>query len=137
MPIDLATADDIPGVLELWRAAEVLPGSTDDAGALEGLVAHDPEALLVARADGRLVGVLIAAWDGWRGNMYRLAVHPDHRGRGLARALVGEGERRLQERGARRVTALVVHRDDPAIATWRALGYQYDARMARYVRTLA
>jgi ribosomal protein S18 acetylase RimI-like enzyme len=135
--IDLATGDDIRAVLDLWRAAEVLPGSTDDAAALEGLLRHDPEALLVARADGRLVGGLIAAWDGWRGNMYRLAVHPGDRGRGLARALVAEGERRLRARGARRVTALVVHGDDPAIATWLALGYEHDARMARYVKTLA
>lgn len=137
MTIDLATPDDIPGVLQLWRAAEVIPGVTDDSAALELLLRHDREALLVARADGAVVGALIAAWDGWRGNMYRLAVHPDHRGQGLARALVVEGERRLRARGARRITALVVGDDDPAVATWRALGYEHDARMARYVKTLS
>jgi ribosomal protein S18 acetylase RimI-like enzyme len=132
-----AGTTDLLGVLQLWRASDVLPGTTDDERALRTLVEHDPGALLVADDGSRPVGVLIAAWDGWRGNMYRLAVHPDHRGCGIARALVEAGEARLRERGARRVTALVVRDDDPALATWRALGYQHDARMLRYVKTLA
>jgi ribosomal protein S18 acetylase RimI-like enzyme len=135
--IGAGAAGDIPAVLALWRDAEVLPGSTDDAAALEQLMGHDPAALVVARSGGAVVGVLIAAWDGWRGNMYRLAVHPDHRGEGLARALVEAGEARLRRCGARRVTALVVHDDVRAAAAWRALGYEHDARMARYVKTLA
>jgi ribosomal protein S18 acetylase RimI-like enzyme len=132
-----ARGGDVRDVLRLWRDAEVLPGSTDDEDALRTLVEHDAGALLVADDGGRLVAALIAAWDGWRGNMYRLAVHPEQRGRGLARALVEAGESRLRALGARRITALVVHGDDPAIATWRALGYDHDERMARYVKTLA
>jgi predicted MFS family arabinose efflux permease len=38
------------------------------------LLNADPEALLVAEVDGVVVGSLIAAWDGWRGSFYRLAV---------------------------------------------------------------
>ena len=43
-----------------------------------------------------LSGTVIASWDGWRGAMYRLAVLPSLRRRGIAAALVDEGERRLQ-----------------------------------------
>jgi ribosomal protein S18 acetylase RimI-like enzyme len=63
-------------VLELWTRAAVGPGATDDAEALRALLSSDPEALLVAEAEGRLVGALIIAWDGWRANMYRLSVPP-------------------------------------------------------------
>ena len=74
---------DVEAVLELWRAAYA-PGvaTPDTVRALERLLDRDPGALLVAVADDRVVGTLIAAWDGWRGDMYRLAVHPDHRGGG-------------------------------------------------------
>ncbi len=47
---------------------------------------------LVAESDGLIVGSLIATWDGWRGNMYRLAVSPEFRRRGIAAALVSAGE---------------------------------------------
>jgi ribosomal protein S18 acetylase RimI-like enzyme len=70
----------------------------------------------VAEVDGRIVGALIAASDGWRGSMYRLAVDPQYRGRGIARRLVACGEARLRERGVPRVTALVSGEDGVATA---------------------
>jgi len=124
-------------VLELWRAAETEPSTTDDLAGLEALVRRSgPDALLVADEQGELVGTLIATWDGWRGHMYRLAVLPGHRRRGVARALVAEGERRLREAGARRVNAVVVHTNDDGLGFWTAAGYELDERVRRYVKPL-
>ena len=89
---------DVEAVLALWRAAyDSSVATSDTVPAVERLLGDDPGALLVAETDGSVVGTLIAAWDGWRGNMYRLAVHPDHRRAGLARQLIGRGETRLRE----------------------------------------
>jgi len=132
-----ARADDASAVLGLWAAARSSHASTpDDQGAIEGLLVRDGDSLLVAERDGRLVGVLIAAWDGWRGNMYRLAVEPGARRRGIATALVREGERRLRERGASRVTVLMGAGDEVAAGLWAATGYEHDARIARWVKNL-
>jgi GNAT superfamily N-acetyltransferase len=51
--------------------------------------------LLVATAHGRIVGSVIGGWDGWRGNIYRLAVVPEYRRLGIARRLVKEVSRAL------------------------------------------
>jgi len=129
------TTTDIAGVLALWIEAGAHPTSTDDAAAVTALVERDREALLIAEIDGRLVGTLIAAWDGWRGNMYRLAVAPHVRRRGIASSLVAEGERRLRAQGCRRVTALVVDADPHAAEFWTGVDYvRYP--MKRFVRTL-
>ena len=93
------------------------------------------DALLVAEIDGRVVGSLIAAFDGWRGNLYRLAVEPSHRRRGVARELVAEGERRLAAVGCRRISALVLRDEGPATALWAAAGYERAERIVRYVKT--
>jgi len=107
---------DIEAGLALWARARTAAASTPDTPeALANLLAHTPGALLVAELeDGTIAGALIAAWDGWRGNMYRLAVDPPQRRRGIARALVDEGERRLRAHGARRVTALLGREDERA-----------------------
>ena len=127
--------EDVPAVLELWSLARSAHAVTPDrAEDVERLVREMPGSLLVAEDGGRLVGALIAAWDGWRGNMYRLAVHPDHRRHGIALSLVEEGERRLRLKGARRVTALVAREDDVAGALWVAAGYAYDDVIGRFVR---
>jgi hypothetical protein len=73
---------DVAHVLELWSAADAEPSHTDDAYSLAALVAHDPAALVVAEEHERIVGSVIAAWDGWRGSVYRLVVAPSHRRQG-------------------------------------------------------
>jgi ribosomal protein S18 acetylase RimI-like enzyme len=129
-----AGGEDIAPVLALWDAAGSLPSVSDSAEGLARLLAADPEALLVAEFGGVLAGSLIAAWDGWRGSFYRLAVAPEHRRKGLATMLVREGERRLRERGAVRLTAIVAEDEAHAIAFWRAVGYERQRHQARFVR---
>lgn len=126
---------DIDDVLDLWRRANALPTVTDSHGALGALLAADPQALLVADASGDLVGSLIAAWNGWRGSLYRLAVDPDHRRRGIATALLQEGESSLRRRGAARVDAIAAAGDDLAMAFWSAAGYEHQPGHSRFVRT--
>src|SRR5207247_1733455 len=131
--IRAARRGDVDAVLALWATARTAAAITpDDAPAVERAIALG--ALLVAEVDGALAGTLIAGWDGWRGNMYRLAVLPAHRRRGIARALVAAAERRLRELGAPRVTALVGRDDAEAVAVWRAAGYRHDQAIARCVR---
>jgi len=129
-----ATEDDIAPVLDLWAAAGSLPSVSDSPEGLAGLLAADPQALLVAELEGVLAGSLIAAWDGWRGSFYRLSVAPEHRRKGLATMLLSEGERRLRERGAVRLTAIVVEDEAGAMGFWQATGYEHQQHRARFVR---
>jgi len=125
-------------VLGLWALARSEHATTSDrAEDIERLIAETPSVLLVAEdGEGEIVGVLIAGWDGWRGNMYRLAVHPEHRRRGIARGLLDAGEEHLRGLGARRVTALVGYDDEVAGAFWDAAGYPVDQEIGRRVRNL-
>jgi ribosomal protein S18 acetylase RimI-like enzyme len=135
LTIRSATAQDIEPVLCLWEAARAMPSVTDTRDGLLGLLASDPEALIVVECDADVVGSLIAAWDGWRGSFYRLAVHPGRRRQGIATALLGEGESRLRARGAVRLTAVVASDDSTAISFWEATSYTRQLDRARFVRS--
>ncbi|MGO9873958.1 MAG: GNAT family N-acetyltransferase [Acidimicrobiia bacterium] len=107
-----ATPDDIPAVLAFWDESTAEPSSTDDADGIATLLACAPDALVLAvdgavASDNRIVGTVVAGWDGWRGSLYRLAVAPPYRRRGVATALVDEAERRLLALGVRRMHLIV------------------------------
>lgn len=129
---------EVPAVLDLWGRSRSEHASTADCiGEVECLVEPgSPAALLVAERDKEIVGALIAAWDGWRGNMYRLAVHDRHRREGIGLALIRAGEDYLRQRGVRRVTALVAFGDETATAFWESAGYPTDREIGRRVRNL-
>jgi len=130
-----ATAKDVQPILDLWDAARSDHAETPDTKeAIHRLLDTDPGSLLVAD-DGEVIGALIAAFDGWRGNMYRLAVRPDRRREGIASRLVQHGEARLTALGAPKATALVGRGDEQAEALWRAAGYRDDADIGRWVRS--
>ena len=135
--IRTARGEEFPQLLALWCEARGTPGKTDDPAGLRALIERDRGSLLVAELNGRIVGSLIAAWDGWRGNMYRLTVHPSCRRRGIARRLVEVGEKRLRSIGARRISALVWEEDEPAMRTWLSAGYKHDKGTERLVKTVA
>ena len=105
---------EIDAVLALWRIAATGPSVTDDAESVATLLAVAPDALVLAVDDDTIVGVVVAVFDGWRGAMYRLAVLPSHRRRGVASALVLEGERRLRGHGAGRLHMIVAADEEPA-----------------------
>lgn len=122
-----------PALLDLWHHADASPSPTDTPEQV-GQVLRDPAAtVLVAVDNDLLVGSIIGGWDGWRGNIYRLAVLPSYRRRGVARALVAAAEQSLAERGALRISALVEQDHPWAVGFWDSL-YEPDPRMIRYVK---
>lgn len=103
-----ASAADAEELDALWSAAGLLENRVPVAAQLAEALAAAPDLVLVAEtADRRLVGSLVGAFDGRRGWVNRLAVAPDHQGRGIGGALLAVFEQRVAARGCRKVNLLV------------------------------
>ena len=128
--------EEVAAVLILWRQAEATPDVSETVEDLTHVIVASPAIVLVAEAEGRLIGSIIGSFDGWRGNIYRLAVHPDFRRHGIARALVAEIEQRLAKQGAKRMIAPVEGDHPWAMGFWQAVHYTVLPNLVRFVRDL-
>jgi ribosomal protein S18 acetylase RimI-like enzyme len=135
--IRTAELSDAADVLAFWKAAAEGTSVSDDEAGVRGLVTRDPGALLLAEADGLLVGSVIAGYDGWRCSLYRLAVLPSHRRQGIATALLDAAEQRFVALGGRRGDAMVLEANERAQQAWSAAGYHREDHWRRWVKPLA
>ena len=137
MPFTLraATAADIDGILEMWQeGAENAARPPDTGEAVTAVLGR--QAVILAEHDGELIGSVIAGWDGWRCHLYRLAVRPGWRRRGVGSALLQAAEDRFTDLGAGRADAMVLDSNDLGQNLWRASGYRRQDDWRRWVKEL-
>ena len=130
--------DECALVLRIWKEAGSMTSVTDTVDVLQRLIRLETTALLVAEHQNMLIGTIIAAWDGWRGNFYRLAVLPAYRKRGLGKLLVNEAENFLVAKGAQRIGGLVAKDELLAVSFWQSLtgdGFRRDDTFVRYAKS--
>jgi ribosomal protein S18 acetylase RimI-like enzyme len=137
MILRTATTGDLPAVLRFWSsAAENAARPADTPVAAAALAARDPDALILAVDGDVIIGTVIAGWDGWRGHLYRLAVHPDRRREGIGRALLARAEQRLAALGASRADAMVLDGNELGHKIWVDAGYDRQPDWSRWVKPL-
>lgn len=117
---------DYEAVFALWQSSapgiEIRP--SDSRAEVEKRCARDRDLFLVAEREDRLVGVVMGGWDGRRGWIHHLAVAADAQGQGVASALVGKLEERLNALGCLKVNLLVRRGNEAARGLYAHLGYQ-------------
>ncbi|HSG71177.1 MAG TPA: GNAT family acetyltransferase, partial [Planctomycetaceae bacterium] len=85
---------------------------------------------LVGVLDGRIVATTMAGFDGHRGWLHLVAVHPDYRKRGIGRELMLETERRIREIGCSKVNLQVRSSNLGVVEFYERLGYTTEDRLS-------
>lgn len=87
-------------VIRLWET--VFPGGAawnKSEEVISTKLSTQPELFFVAVQDDRVVGTILAGFDGVRGWVHRLAIDPNQRRRGLASLLMRRAEASLKDIG--------------------------------------
>jgi len=85
---------------------------------------------LVGATGARVVGAVMAGFDGVRGWIHHLAVAPEFRHRGLATQLMRAAEAGLRRIGCAKINLQVRATNHGVIAFYRTLGYQIEDRVS-------
>ena len=117
---------DREAVVSLWSICELTRPWNDPNRDIDRKLARDAENLLVLEEDGELIGSVMVGYEGHRGWVNYLAVHPDHQRQGLGRLLMDEAERRLRDLGCAKVNLQVRASNETAREFYRQIGYTVD-----------
>jgi ribosomal protein S18 acetylase RimI-like enzyme len=123
MPLRPFTVADTDAVVALWTDAGLVRPWNDPRRDIQRKLTTQPELFLVIDDGAAVIATAMVGYDGHRGWVYYLAVSPEHRSKGHARALMAEAERLLIERGCPKIMLMVRADNDSVIGMYEGLGY--------------
>jgi ribosomal protein S18 acetylase RimI-like enzyme len=123
--VERAQLTDMVPMLDLWRATPGLGvGQGDEEKALKVFIERNPSTCLVLRINEGLIGTVLGGFDGRRGYIYHLAVHPDYQGRGYGRMLLKQVINELKSLGALKIHLFVFRDNQPATKFYHHQGWE-------------
>lgn len=80
--------EDQERVIGLWHLCGLIVPSNDPGKDIELKMQFQPDLFFIAECGGIIIGTVMAGYDGHRGWLNYLGVHPDHRKTGCGRRLI-------------------------------------------------
>jgi ribosomal protein S18 acetylase RimI-like enzyme len=117
---------DTESLIALWQACGLVVPQNDPRKDILRKMKVNPEWLLVGELDGQLMGSCMTGYEGHRGWINYLAVHPDHRRRGFARELMKKAEEILREAGCPKINLQIRSTNTTVIAFYESIGFTED-----------
>ena len=119
---------------KLWKSAGLpfRPQGRDTIHRLRASLSQAHEGGWGAFAAEQLIGATLISFDGRKGWVERLAIHPDHRRVGLAKALVIAGMNSLKDRGALVIGALIESENTSSRRLFESCGFAHKQDICYY-----
>lgn len=131
MQVRAFTPADTEAVVELWRDCELTRPWNDPHKDIARKLSVSPDLFwLGCDADGRIIASIMVGYDGHRGWINYLAVHPEHQRRGHARQLMQRAEQTLSELGCPKLNLQVRAGNEAVLAFYESLGYADDRTLS-------
>lgn len=126
MRIRAFCAKDEETVVALWRRCNLIRPSNNPHADIRRKLEVRPDLFLIGERDGTIVASVMAGYEGHRGWLNYVAVDPEHRRRGLGRAIVAAAELRLRAVGCPKINLQIRSSNPEVIEFYRRIGYSVD-----------
>jgi ribosomal protein S18 acetylase RimI-like enzyme len=117
---------DYDAVIALLRIAGIPLGRTDEQAGIIHKLERDPDLFLVGVENDEMIGAVMGTYDGRRGWINHLAIHPNYQGRGYGAAIVAQLEERLRNQGCQKINLLIEPGNAQVQHFYETLDYQRD-----------
>jgi ribosomal protein S18 acetylase RimI-like enzyme len=117
---------DEPYVIDLWQSCDLTRPWNDPRKDIARKLTVQRDLFLVCEIDGDIVATVMAGYDGHRGWVNYLAVHPGFRRRSIARQMMAFVEARLLDLGCPKINLQLRSTNQHAVAFYNEIGFAQD-----------
>lgn len=114
-------------VVELWRDVFGYETAHNEPHlTISKKIAINDGLFFVAIENTQIVGTVMAGYDGHRGWLYSVSVHPDKRRSGIGSSLVQHAESSLENLGCMKIKLQILDTNESTADFYRSLGYSIE-----------
>ena len=124
MDIRPAVPSETDKVVALWEECGLTRPWNDPRRDLEFARGKTNSTVLVGHLDQKIMASVMVGHDGHRGNVYYLAVAPEHQGKGFGRAMLQAAEAWLVAKGIWKLNLMIRSENTKVIGFYERLGYE-------------
>jgi len=117
------TAADKDEVIILWNLCGLIVPSNNPEKDIELKMSFQPELFFIAESEKKIIGTVMTGYDGHRGWLNYLGVHPEYRGVGCGRMLVEFSIQKLKELNCPKLNLQVRNSNTSVIDFYKRLGF--------------
>ncbi len=117
---------DESSVVQLWMDCGLVVQWNNPGLDIDRKLKVQREMFLVGSISGRIVATVMAGYEGHRGWVNYLAVHPDHQNSGIGRLVMEEAEKLLRDKGCPKINLQVRSGNTHVIEFYKQIGYKID-----------
>jgi ribosomal protein S18 acetylase RimI-like enzyme len=129
--------EDQSALIQLWETCfPDDPPWNNPADVIRRKLTVQPELLIVCLAHGRVVGSVLAGFDGFRGWVNKVATHPEYQRKGIASLLMKTAEEKLAAMGCTKLNLQIRAENASVVAFYEGVGYKIEDRVSMGKRLL-
>lgn len=117
---------DRAAVIGLWEACGLIRSWNDPNKDIDRKIGFQPELFFIGKAEGKLVASAMCGYDGHRGSVFYLGVHPDYQRQAFGRDLMAYVEKQLINIGCPKLNILVRSTNLSVLEFYQCLDYCKD-----------
>ena len=121
---------DTQSVVELWQQCDLTVPWNDPHKDIQRKIQQGRDLFLIGTVDGQVMACIMGGYEGHRGWINYLAVHPDHRRGGYGKQLVEALEAKLLALGCPKINLQIRQGNQAVQAFYESLGFTDDHVMS-------
>ncbi|MFX1456550.1 MAG: GNAT family N-acetyltransferase [Promethearchaeota archaeon] len=124
MKIETFSMEFYDDIIQLWEKAGISVSSSDSKEEINRMLIKNPDLFLIGRIQGKIIAVVMGGFDGRRGYVHHLAVHPEYQKEGNGRKIMNKLIEIFRQKEIHKVHLFIEKTNKEVINFYKNLGWE-------------